>query len=181
MAATLDAPVLLKLGDKVSTDDISPAGAAVLVFRSNVPAIAEHCFKYIDPRFAERARAAGRGIIVGGEIYGQGSSREAAAVGPMHLGVRAVIVKSFARIHRANLINWGVVPLTFDDPTAYDGIERDDRLHVPDLRAALAAGTRVAVVDQRTGTTFTTSCLLTPREREILLAGGILAYTKGRT
>ncbi len=181
VAATLDAPVLLKLGDKVSTDDISPAGAAVLVFRSNVPAIAEHCFKYIDPRFAERARAAGRGIIVGGEIYGQGSSREAAAVGPMHLGVRAVIVKSFARIHRANLINWGVVPLTFDDPTAYDGIERDDRLHVPDLRAALAAGTRVAVVDQRTGTTFTTSCLLTPREREILLAGGILAYTKGRT
>src|SRR5437899_845265 len=179
VAAALDAPVLLKLGDKVSTDDISPAGAAVLVFRSNVPAIAEHCFKYVDPEFVARAKASGRGIIVGGEIYGQGSSREAAAVGPMHLGVRAVIVKSFARIHRANLINWGVVPLTFDDPAAYEAIERDDRLHLPDLRAALAAGTRVTVANQRTGTTFTASCLLTPRERDILLAGGVLAYTKG--
>jgi len=179
VAPALDAPVLLKLGDKVSTDDISPAGAAVLVFRSNVPAIAEHCFKYVDADFVARAKAAGRGIIVGGEIYGQGSSREAAAVGPMHLGIRAVIVKSFARIHRANLINWGIVPLTFDDPAAYDTIERDDRLHLPDLRAALKAGTRVTIANQRTGATFTTSCLLTPRERDILLAGGVLAYTKG--
>ncbi len=179
VAPALDAPVLLKLGDKVSTDDISPAGAAVLVFRSNVPAIAEHCFKYVDAGFVARAKAAGRGIIVGGEIYGQGSSREAAAVGPMHLGIRAVIVKSFARIHRANLINWGMVPLTFDDPAAYDTIERDDRLHLPDLRAALKAGTRVTIANQRTGATFTTSCLLTPRERDILLAGGVLAYTKG--
>ena len=179
VAPALDASVLLKLGDKVSTDDISPAGAAVLVFRSNVPAIAEHCFKYVDAEFVARAKAAGRGIIVGGEIYGQGSSREAAAVGPMHLGIRAVIVKSFARIHRANLINWGMVPLTFDDPAAYDTIERDDRLHLPDLRAALKAGTRVTIANQRTGATFTTSCLLTPRERDILLAGGVLAYTKG--
>jgi len=179
VAPALDAPVLLKLGDKVSTDDISPAGAAVLVFRSNVPAIAEHCFKYVDAEFVARAKAAGRGIIVGGEIYGQGSSREAAAVGPMHLGIRAVIVKSFARIHRANLINWGIVPLTFDDPAAYDTIERDDRLHLPDLRAALKSGVRVTIANQRTGATFTTSCLLTPRERDILLAGGVLAYTKG--
>jgi len=179
VAPALDASVVLKLGDKVSTDDISPAGAAVLVFRSNVPAIAEHCFKYVDAEFVARAKAAGRGIIVGGEIYGQGSSREAAAVGPMHLGIRAVIVKSFARIHRANLINWGIVPLTFDDPAAYDTIERDDRLHLPDLRAALKAGTRVTIANQRTGATFTTSCLLTPRERDILLAGGVLAYTKG--
>ena len=179
VAPALDAPVLLKLGDKISTDDISPAGAAVLVFRSNVPAIAEHCFKYVDAEFVARAKAAGRGIIVGGEIYGQGSSREAAAVGPMHLGIRAVIVKSFARIHRANLINWGIVPLTFDDPAAYDTIERDDRLHLPDLRAALKSGVRVTIANQRTGATFTTSCLLTPRERDILLAGGVLAYTKG--
>ncbi|PYM88580.1 MAG: hypothetical protein DME08_27285 [Candidatus Rokuibacteriota bacterium] len=163
------------------TDDISPAGAAVLVFRSNVPAIAEHCFKYVDAEFVARAKAAGRGIIVGGEIYGQGSSREAAAVGPMHLGIRAVIVKSFARIHRANLINWGIVPLTFDDPAAYDTIERDDRLHLPDLRAALKSGVRVTIANQRTGATFTTSCLLTPRERDILLAGGVLAYTKGES
>src|SRR3989449_5989672 len=110
---TLEAAVVIKLGDKVSTDDISPAGSAGLVFRSDIPAISEFCFKYVDAEFVARAKAAGRGIIVGGETYGQGSSREAAATGPMHLGIRAVIVKSFARIHRANLINWGIVPLTF--------------------------------------------------------------------
>jgi aconitate hydratase len=180
VAETLEAPVLLKLGDKVSTDDISPAGAAVLVFRSNVPAIAEHCFKYVDPEFVARAKAAGRGVLVGGELYGQGSSREAAAVGPMHLGVRAVLAKSFARIYRANLINWGVVPLTFDDAAAYDGIERDDRLKLEGLRAALAAGGRVTVVNARTGARFSVSCVLTPRERDILLAGGVLAHTKSR-
>ncbi|MGH7389948.1 MAG: aconitate hydratase [Candidatus Rokuibacteriota bacterium] len=178
VAAALEAPVLVKLGDKVSTDDISPAGAAVLVFRSNVPAIAEFTFKYVDPDFAARARAAGTGVIVAGETYGQGSSREAAAVGPMYLGVRAVIAKSFARIHRANLINWGVVPLTFDDPTALDSIERDDRLRFADLRASLAHGAPLQIVNARTGREFTASCPLTPRERDILLAGGVLAHTR---
>src|SRR5213594_1144363 len=177
VANTLDAPVLLKLGDKVSTDDISPAGAAVLVFRSNIPAIAEFCFKYVDPEFAARARAAGSGIVVAGELYGQGSSREAAAIGPMYLGVRAVLAKSFARIHRANLINWGVVPLTFDDPSAYDALERDDRLRLDGLRAALASGDRVSVLDTRLGRRFSASCVLTTRERDILLAGGLLAQT----
>jgi aconitate hydratase len=180
VAESLEAPVLLKLGDKVSTDDISPAGSAVLVFRSNVPAIAEHSFKYVDPEFVARAKAAGRSIIVAGETYGQGSSREAAVMAPMYLGVRAVIVKSFARIHRANLINWGVVPLVFDDPAAADGIERDDRLRLPGLRAALAAGQGVTIENMRTGARFTASCVLTPRERDILLAGGILAHTKGK-
>jgi aconitate hydratase len=179
VAEMLEAPVLLKLGDKVSTDDISPSGSAVLVFRSNVPAIAEFCFRNVDAEFAARAKAAGRGIIVGGEHYGQGSSREAAAVGPMHLGVRAVIAKSFARIHRANLINWGLVPLVFDDPTAWDGIERDDRLRIDGLRPALTSGTRMAVTNHRSGARFTASCVLTPREREILLAGGLLAHTRG--
>jgi aconitate hydratase len=178
VAETLEAPVLLKLGDKVSTDDISPAGAAVLVFRSNVPAISEFCFKYVDPDFVGRAKAAGRGIIVGSETYGQGSSRESAAVGPMYLGVRAVIAKSFARIHRTNLINWGVVPLVFDDPAAWGEIERDDRLRLPGLRQALATGARVSVENTRTGAGFSASCVLTAREREILLAGGILAHTK---
>jgi aconitate hydratase len=172
--------VLLKLGDKVSTDDISPAGSAVLVFRSNVPAIAEHSFKYVDPEFVARAKAAGRSIIVAGETYGQGSSREAAVMAPMYLGVRAVIVKSFARIHRANLINWGVVPLVFDDPAAADGIERDDRLRIDGLRAALAAGRSVTIENARTGARFTASCVLTPRERDILLAGGILALTRSQ-
>ena len=178
VAEALEAPVLIKLGDKVSTDDISPAGAAVLVFRSNIPAISEFCFKYVDADFVARAKAAGRGIIVGGETYGQGSSREAAATGPMYLGVRAVIAKSFARIHRTNLINWGVVPLVFDDSAAWAGIERDDRLRLPGLRAALAAGERVTVVNARTSAVITASCVLTPREREILLDGGILAHTK---
>jgi aconitate hydratase len=177
-AESLEAPVLLRLGDKVSTDDISPAGAAVLVFRSNIPAIAEHTFKYVDPEFVARARAAGRGIIVAGELYGQGSSREVAAVAPMFLGVRAVIAKSFARIHRANLINWGVVPLVFDDPRVWDDLERDDRLRLDPLRSALAAGSRVRITSARTGRTFTASCPLTPRERDILLAGGLLAHTR---
>jgi aconitate hydratase len=181
VAETLEAPVLLKLGDKVSTDDISPAGAAVLVFRSNVPAISEHTFKYVDAEFVARAKAAGRGIIVGGEHYGQGSSREVAAIAPMFLGVRAVIVKSFARIHRANLINWGIVPLTFIDPAEAEGIERDDRLRIDGLRAALTEGRRIGVVNARTGRAFDTSCPLTPRERDILLAGGLLALTGSRS
>jgi aconitate hydratase len=176
----LEAPVLLKLGDKVSTDDISPAGAAILVFRSNVPAIAEFCFKYVDPEFVARARHAGTGIIVAGELYGQGSSREVAAIAPMHLGVRAVLAKSFARIHRANLINWGIVPLTFDDPAAYAAIERDDRLSLEGLRAALAAGDRVTVVNTRSGAKLSASCMLTARERDVLLAGGLLAHTRAR-
>ncbi|MBI2215963.1 MAG: aconitate hydratase [Candidatus Rokubacteria bacterium] len=180
VAETIEAPVLLKLGDKISTDDISPAGSAVLVFRSNIPAISEFTFRYVDAELPARARAAGRGIIVAGEHYGQGSSREVAAIAPMHLGVRAVIARSFARIHRANLINWGIAPLVFDEAAALAGIERDDPLRLEGLRAALVAGARVPVLNTRTGASFTTSCVLTPREREILLAGGLLALTKQR-
>ena len=172
--ATLRAPVLLKLGDKVSTDDISPSGTAALVFRSNVPAIAEFTFKNVDAEFVARARAAGTSVLVGGEIYGQGSSREAAVLSPLHLGVRAVLAKSFARIHRANLINWGLVPLEFDDPGDYDSIQRDDMLRFDDLRDALHAGRKVSVTNERMGKTFHARCILTPRERDILLAGGLL-------
>jgi len=177
--SALRAAVLIKVGDKVSTDDISPSGTAALVFRSNVPAIAEFTFKNTDADFVARARAAGAGVLVGGEIYGQGSSREAAVTAPLHLGVRAVIVKSFARIHRANLINWGIVPLEFDDAADYEGIERDDVLRVADLRDALDAGRKIAVTNERTGKSFQTRCVLTPRERDILLAGGLLAQTAG--
>ena len=174
---TLRASVLIKLGDKVSTDDISPSGTAALVFRSNVPAIAEFTFKNTDADFVARARAAGAGVLVGGEIYGQGSSREAAVLGPLHLGVRVVLAKSFARIHRANLINWGLVPLEFDDSADYDPIQRDDVLRFDDLRDALHAGRKIAATNERTGATFQTRCVLTPRERDILLAGGLLAQT----
>ncbi len=175
----LEAPVLIKLGDKVSTDDISPSGTASLMFRSNVPAIAEFCFRNVDPGFVARARAAGAGVIVGGEIYGQGSSREAAVLSPLHLGVRAVIAKSFARIHRANLINWGIVPLEFATPADYDAVAAGDRLRFPALRSALAAGEPVMAVNERTGARLALRSILTPRERDILLAGGLLAKTAG--
>jgi aconitate hydratase len=177
---TLVAPVLLKVGDKVSTDDIMPSGVQVLVFRSNIPAIAEFCFKYLDPEFVSRAKAARSGIIVAGETYGQGSSRESAASGPMALGVRAVIAKSFARIHRANLINWGIVPLEFDDAASYEGIQQGDQLKIDGLRARLAAGEPLAVLNSRGGARFTVRCPLTPRERDILLAGGLLPYTRSK-
>ncbi len=180
VADRLAAPVLLKLGDKISTDHISPGGSAALVFRSNVPAIAEFTFKYVDPEFVARAKAAGRGLLVAGELYGQGSSREAAAVAPMYLGVRAVLAKSFAPIHRANLINWGVVPLTIE-PDTYDAIEPGETLTLEAVRASLAADGRVTVVSERTGARHTARCLLTPREREILLAGGLLAHTRARS
>jgi aconitate hydratase len=176
----LSARVLIKLGDKVSTDDISPSGTAVLMFRSNVPAIAEFCFRNVDPEFVARARAAGGGVIVGGEIYGQGSSREAAVLSPLHLGVRAVLAKSFARIHRANLINWGIVPLEFENAADYDGIERDDVLDFEDLRGSLAAGGPVWVTDRRTGARFRLRCILSPRERDMLLAGGLLTQTAAK-
>jgi aconitate hydratase len=178
--ASLTAPVLLKLGDKISTDHVAPAGAEALLYRSNVPAQAEYCFRYLDPTFVARAKAAGQGVLVAGELYGQGSSREAAVLSPLHLGIRAVLVKSFARIHKANLINWGLVPLEFTDPADYDGIEAGDRLAFPGIRSALEAGDPITVVNERTGARFTTRCALTPREREILLAGGVLALTAGK-
>ena len=177
----LTLPVLLKLGDKVSTDDISPSGTASLMFRSNVPAQAEFCFRNVDATFPERARAAGGGLIVGGELYGQGSSREAAVLSPLHLGVRAVLARSFARIHRANLINWGLVPLELERPEDYDAIEQGDLLTLEPLRSALAAGAPVGIASGRTGARFTARCALSPREREILLAGGILAQTAAQT
>jgi aconitate hydratase len=173
----LQAPVLIRLGDKVSTDDISPSGTQALLFRSNVPALAEFCFRNVDPEFVARARAAGGGVIVGGELYGQGSSREAAVLSPLHLGVRAVLARSFARIHRANLINWGLVPLEFEDAADYEGIRRDDVLLFPALRSAIQAGEPVAVVNERSGASFRMRCALTPRERDILLGGGLLALT----
>ena len=174
----LVAPVLILLGDKVSTDDISPSGTQSLMFRTNVPAISEFCFRNVDAGFVDRAKAAGDGVIVGGDHYGQGSSREAAVLSPLHLGVRVVLAKSFARIHRANLINWGLVPLEFDDdPSEHGRIEQGDTLRFDGLRAAIEAGGPVAVTNERSGRRFRTRALLTPRERDILLAGGLLART----
>jgi aconitate hydratase len=170
-------PVLIKLGDKVSTDDLSPSGSQVLVFRSNMPAIAEFTFRNVDPEFVARAKAAGGGFIVAGQTYGQGSSREAAAIGPMFLGVRGVLAKSFARIHRANLINWGVLPLELADPADYDALAVGNRLRIAGVTDGLVAGT-LTVQDETTGRRIVARCALTERERDILLAGGRLAHTR---
>jgi aconitate hydratase len=176
-ADELAGPVLIALGDEVSTDDISPSGSQVLVFRSNMPAIAEFTFRYVDPGFVGRARAAGGGFIVAGQAYGQGSSREAAAIAPMYLGVRAVLAKGFARIHRANLINWGVLPLEFVDPEDHEGLGCGDALRIRGVRAGLATGA-LTVEHEPSGRRIAVRCPLTARERAILLAGGRLAHTR---
>ena len=165
----LEAPVAIKLGDKISTDDISPAGAEAITFRTNVPKLAEYVFRRRDPDFVRRAREAGRSIVVAGEAYGQGSSREHAAITPMYLGVRAVIAKSFARIHQANLVNWGILPLRFEDPADYDDVEQGDVLAVSGLEAAL---------NRRSGRTYRLRADISPRERGMVLAGGVLAHTR---
>ncbi len=170
-------PVLIKLGDKVSTDDISPSGSQVLVFRSNMPAIAEFTFRNVDAEFVARARAGGGGFILAGQTYGQGSSREAAAVGPMFLGIRGVLAKSFARIHRANLINWGVLPLELANPADYDAIAAGHQLRITDVHTGLTTGT-LTVEDQTAGRRIEARCVLTERERAIVLAGGRLAHTR---
>ena len=170
-------PVLIRVGDKVSTDDILPAGAQILVFRSNIPAIAEFVFKHLDPDFPAKARGSGGGFIVAGQTYGQGSSREHAAIAPMYLGVRGVLAKTFARIHRANLINWGVLPLEFAESADYNTVGSGDRLRLGQIRAGLVAGT-LTVENETSGHRIPVRCVLTDREREILLAGGRLAHTR---
>jgi aconitate hydratase len=169
--------VLIKLGDNISTDTILPAGAQVLPLRSNIPAIAEFVFHYPDPTFVGRAKAKGGGVIVAGQNYGQGSSREHAAMCPMYLGVKAILAKSFARIHHDNLINFGVLPLTFAHEADYDAIELGDELEIRDVGRQVrdGAGT-LAVVNISKGATVTTHVNLSPRLRHILLAGGLLNF-----
>jgi aconitate hydratase len=169
--------VLLKLGDNISTDHILPAGPQVLPLRSNVPAIAEYLFRYIDPTFVDRVRAQGGGFIVAGYNYGQGSSREHAAMCPMYFGVQAILAKSFARIHRDNLLNYAVLPLQFVNEDDYDRLEPEHRLEIRDLRKLLSEGATVLpVYNLSTQTTLDTSLEVSPRQRQILLAGGLLRY-----
>ena len=173
----LRAPVILKVGDNITTDHIMPAGAKILPYRSNIPFLSKFCFEVCDPTFSERAKAAGESIIVGGSNYGQGSSREHAALVPMYLGVRAVLTKSFARIHVANLINAGILPLTFCDPADYDAISQDSVLRLSDIDGALESG-EMTITDETTGRSFRAECRFTPRQSAILRAGGLLNYTK---
>ena len=175
-ADCLTAKAVLKVGDNITTDHIMPAGAKILPYRSNIPHLSKFCFEVCDPTFPERAKAAGDGIILGGSNYGQGSSREHAALVPMYLGIRCVIAKSFARIHVANLINAGILPLTFADPADYDAMEQGHVLKLSNIKTGMAGG-RVTVTDTDTGAVFTALCDLSARQQAILMAGGLLNYT----
>lgn len=172
---SLSAPLVLKVGDNITTDHIMPAGAKILPYRSNIPHLSQYCFAVCDETFPERAKAAGESIIVGGNNYGQGSSREHAALVPLYLGVRAVITKSFARIHAANLINAGIVPLTFENPEDYDKLTQGDALTLSDIYAGLDSG-KLILKDVTTGQEFSLICSFTQRQKAILKAGGLLKY-----
>jgi len=178
LAKTVFGDILLKTGDNITTDHIMPAGAQILPLRSNIPAISKFVFYRMDPHFADNALAKGGGIVVGGENYGQGSSREHAALAPMYLGVKAVISKSFARIHRDNLINFGILPLVFKNPDDLDKIDANQRLVLENVIENLKAGKDLTVKNETTGKTFVVTYNFTARQKEILFAGGLLNYTK---
>ena len=178
LAATLRGALLLKVGDNITTDHIMPAGAKLLPLRSNIPACAEHVFEAVDASFVARAKAAGGGFIVGGINYGQGSSREHAALTLMYLGVQAVIAKSFARIHEANLVNFGILPLTFVNAADYDEATVGDEWQIDDVLAAIEAGETLTVRNLTRGTTFAVRSHLSARQIEMLRAGGLLNYVK---
>jgi len=176
MENALEATVVLKVGDNITTDHIMPAGAKILPYRSNIPKLSEFCFEVCDPEFPKRAMESGKGIIIGGNNYGHGSSREHAALVPAYLGIRCVIAKSFARIHKANLINAGILPLTFQDPEDYELLNEGAVLRLNDLKESLTTGKFTVVIGQN-GQTIETNCETTDRERRILLCGGLLNYT----
>ena len=176
-ADSLDAKLVLKVGDNITTDHIMPAGAKILPYRSNIPFMSQFCFQVCDPEFPERAKAAGDGIIIGGSNYGQGSSREHAALVPMYLGIRCVIAKSFARIHVANLINAGILPLTFKNPDDYDKLEQGHDLSLSNIEHGMEQGS-ITLTNNTTGEDMVLYCAMTERQRAILMAGGLLNYTK---
>jgi aconitate hydratase len=166
------------VGDNITTDYILPAGAKVLPLRSNIPAISEFLFERVDASFAKRAKEMGGGFLVGGENYGQGSSREHAAMAPMYLGIKAILARSYARIHRSNLINFGILPLTFKDQGEFERIEQGDRLRITNLRTELKVNRFLKVENVTQQKVLEVSHGLNERERDILLAGGLLNYTR---
>jgi len=174
---TLEATVIIKVGDNITTDHIMPAGNKILPLRSNIPAISQFVFEQVDSEFPKRARETGNGIVIGGENYGQGSSREHAALAPRYLGIRAKITRGFARIHKANLINFGILPLTFRDAGDYDLIRQGDTIHFENLRELVAGGAR-EIPFTVNGQQMTVLLDVTPRERLELLAGGTLNFVK---
>lgn len=175
---SISAKALLKVGDNITTDHIMPAGAKILPYRSNIPYLSNFCFAVCDKDFPARCKAEGKGIIIGGANYGQGSSREHAALVPLYLGVKAVIVKSFARIHCANLANAGIIPLVFKNGKDYDGIDQMDELELPDIRSAIENGSKIIVNNKTKGNSFEAEAVLSERQCKMILAGGLLNYTR---
>lgn len=174
----ITAKAILKVGDDITTDHIMPAGAKILPYRSNIPYLSQFCFAVCDKTFAERCKAEGKGIIIGGANYGQGSSREHAALVPLYLGIKAVITKSFARIHCANLINAGILPLNFENEADYDKITQGDELSLPNIKEEIEAGKPVMLKNLTTGESYELKYDLSKRQKDIILAGGLLNYTR---
>jgi aconitate hydratase len=166
------------VGDNITTDHIMPAGSKILPLRSNIPAISEFVFQAVDPTFPKRAKEAGGGFVLGGENYGQGSSREHAALAPMFLGVKGIWAKSFARIHRSNLVNFGILPMVFVTSADYDDVQPGDALEIPDLQTVIKADHPFPVKNVTSGKSYQATHSLSAREKEILLAGGLLNYTR---
>ena len=175
---TITAKALLKVGDNITTDHIMPAGAKILPYRSNIPYLSNFCFAVCDEKFPERCRKEGPSIIIGGSNYGQGSSREHAALVPLYLGVKAVVAKSFARIHCANLANASILPFTYKNEADYDTINQMDELELPNIRSAIANGGKVILRNKTKGTEIELEPVLTERQRDLVLAGGLLNYTR---
>lgn len=175
---TIKAPAVLKVGDNITTDHIMPAGAKILPYRSNIPYLSQFCFGVCDNTFPQRALEAGKSIVVGGQNYGQGSSREHAALVPLYLGVKAVLVKSFARIHRQNLINAGILPLTFVHESDYDLIDQGDELELENVRDLIVEGKDIVVKNVTKNILIPVKSDLSGRAKDILLLGGLLNYTK---
>jgi len=178
LAERIDAECILKVGDNITTDHIMPAGSKILPYRSNIPYLSKFCFAVCDEHFAERAKEKGGGIVVGGVNDGQGSSREHAALVPLYLGIKAVVAKSFARIHTANLINAGIIPLTFADEHDYDAIAQGDQLSLPDIKKDIENSDTTVLENKTTGKKITVNINLSKRQREIIIAGGLLNYTR---
>lgn len=178
LTENIEATAILKVGDNITTDHIMPAGAKILPLRSNIPKMSDYCFVRVDETFPQRAKKAGKGIIIGGENYGQGSSREHAALVPLYLGIKAVITKSFARIHSANLINAGILPFTFENEADYDKITQGDDLVLPEIRIRLQNGDTIILKNNTTNEAYVLQHHFSQREIDILLAGGLLNHTK---
>ncbi len=175
---SIEAKAVLKVGDNITTDHIMPAGAKILPYRSNIPYLSNFCFRQCDEHFAENCKREGTGMIIGGANYGQGSSREHAALVPLYLGIKCVITKSFARIHCANLINAGIIPFTFKNSDDYDRIDQNDTLCLPDVKAEIKNGKEVKLINKSKNEEYILCYDLSDRQRDMILAGGLLNYTR---